>query len=137
MNSIARLHERWLDEDEDAQVDIVTVEKTGGLLELLQCHSLVQLFQGFRICGFQADGDFQASAEQIAKFKAAVVYECGMAFDNDAVEVLDAIDNGCVVLRRDSAGIKEASTVVEFDDASGVELPERVIDLSWDGSGWN
>jgi len=53
--------EGGMDEDEGAQVEMVAVEKGGGVGEMAEGHSLVQKFKGSRVGGFQAHGDLEAA----------------------------------------------------------------------------
>ena len=55
------------DEDERTQGDFIFSQKFRSGRELIESHSLVQSFQGLRMCRFQPHGDFQSTLQQIVK----------------------------------------------------------------------
>ena len=52
-------HEGWLDEDEDAEVDVVSAEEVCGFCEVIRGHALVEFGEDLRVDGFEAHGYFQ------------------------------------------------------------------------------
>ena len=79
-------HEGRLDQDEDAQVDVVLAQEAGRRCELIRGHSLVEPFENLRMDGFQAHRDFEAAGQLFLEAEAVFADQRWMAFDDDAFE---------------------------------------------------
>ena len=130
---LRRRHERRLDEDEDAEVNIVRAQAIGSGSKLHGGHPLVQLLEDLRMDGLEAHRYLQSRAEPVTKAETVLAYQRGMAFDDHALESRHEPHDGRVILRRDRFAVEEAAAVIELDLPGGGKPVQRVLDLRGDG----
>lgn len=106
---------RRLQQDERADGDAVTGEEPDGVREIIGRHLLVQLRQYAGMDRLQADGDFEARAERVAKADDALVAELRVVLDDDGFKTADPVDDRRMVGGRNRLRVKEVSAVVKFD----------------------
>ena len=74
------------DEEESSDGDLFSAEKFRGVCEVGNSDALIELFEGERMAGFKAHGDFELATEHFGEFEDAAADEPGVAFEDKMLE---------------------------------------------------
>ncbi|MEY4188580.1 MAG: hypothetical protein RIT02_3614 [Planctomycetota bacterium] len=107
---------------------------TGGC-KVRECHLFVETCQSGFVGGLKSDGDFQLSSTQLLKPVALVGTQSRVIFDDDCVEVLNALSDCREVPVRNGSRVEEVAAVIKFDMGGRGQLSQSEIDLSGDQAG--
>ena len=129
-------HKRRSEQNENAQINGMTLQEISRLPERIHCHAFVEPRQNLRVNGFEADGDFELSFDLLTETQRAravcAAQKRRMAFDDDALKVSDKRGNRCVIFRRNRLRVEEAARVVKLDLSRGGKPRQRITNLRSD-----